>query len=165
MQEPQNAQFILSTDGSTTKGIGGFNHTSKQAFQLLLTQLPDIVKQQDIQFIELFALVLAASLWGHTWYGSSVTFLCDNLPVVFMVIKKKAAFHRKDLMQLIRILCKLANKYSFYFWIEHISTTNNKIADGLSRFTLNSEKTPKMITENMNNTLHHANKILNEIFA
>ena len=165
LNAPKDAKFIISTDGSTTKGVGGFFHNTNQAFQALLSQLPEIITQQDIQFIELFALVLAASIWAPQLSGSSVTFLCDNLPVVFMVIKKRASFARKDLMQLIRILCKLANQHSFHFWIEHISTTDNKIADGLSRFTINSQITNEMKTENKDIILSHSNKILNEIFS
>lgn len=164
LANPQSAEFVVSTDASTTMGMGGYNHKNKHAFQILNSNIPNLTDSHDIQFLELFALVLAAATWGHTWYASSVTFLCDNLPVVFMVSKKRASFDRPDLMQLIRILCKLANQHSFYFWIEHISTENNKTADSLSRFKITPDTTQNMNFESENNILINANNLLQNIF-
>ena len=165
LANPKNANFIISTDGATTKGVGGFNHKTLQAFQILNSAIPDLNNQHDIQFLELYAIVLAASIWAPMWQGTSVTFLCDNLPVVFMVTKKRASFHRQDLMQLIRILCKIANQYSFHFWIEHLSTEDNKIADGLSRFTINPQTNLNINFESEINTLSHANNLLQNIYS
>ena len=80
-----------------------------------------------------------------------------------MVKKKRSSFQRKDLMQLIRTLCKLANQYSFYFWIEHISTEDNQIADGLSRFTITPQTNQNLLFESAPITLSTVTNILHNI--
>ena len=106
---------------------------------MLLSEFPSSNKPPDIQFYELFSLVLAAKIWSYQWKNKAVKFYCDNMSVVFMLIKKRATFTRPDLMQLIRILCHLANINSFHIWVEHISTEQNIIADDLSRYTNKSQ--------------------------
>ena len=48
--------------------------------------------------------------------------------------KKRCTFERTDVAHLIRELCSLAIENQFYFWIERVSTEENKLADALSRF-------------------------------
>ena len=57
----------------------------------------------------------------------------DNEAVCAIVRKKSACLERKDLQQLIRLICEAGVKYQFYFWIKWISTKDNIRADKLSR--------------------------------
>ena len=54
------------------------------------------------QWQELFAIVTAASTWGHHWSGQQIYFHCDNLPIVQAWVRQSSK--HPDLMQLLRTL-------------------------------------------------------------
>ena len=164
LANPTQSDIQIYSDGSTTKGIGGYCANNNVCYQILLSQIANLHKDADIQFIELLALVVTAKMWAQNWTNSSITFYCDNEPVVGMLKKKCATFKRWDLMQLIRILCELANKHSFYFWAVHIPDKQNQIADKLSRFQT-VPTTQLMHYETLQTTQKHVQTILSLVYA
>ena len=86
---------------------------------------------RSMPYLELLAIVLAASTWGHRWSGRRVLFHCDCEPVVFAVTKFTSPAPR--MMQLIRSLFLIAARHSFEFRLIHIAGVDNSLADALSR--------------------------------
>jgi hypothetical protein len=80
---------------------------------------------------ELFAIVTAASTWGHLWERKKVIFVTDCMPVVQAL--SKGASRTRRIMQLIRHLHHCAARHHFVYRAEHIAGVENVIADELSR--------------------------------
>ncbi len=134
---PRNSCDIhVYTDASTTLGVGGYVHHFGGTFFTKMwrdTLLSDQHHKPDIVFLELLGVVAAMDLFGPQFSGKSIAFHCDNYASVHMVIKKCACFRRPDLNDLLAELAKIAMKYRFYIWIEHVPGKLNDVSDGLSR--------------------------------
>ncbi len=135
LKSPKDCDLRFFTDASDF-GIGGWS----DSFQLpvwfsekFIKSVPNFEKIFDIQWRELAAILVLVMNCGHLFHGKAIHFICDNASVVGIVANKRAPLNRPDLMLLIRIMSGLAAKYRFYFWIEHISTEDNFVADKLSR--------------------------------
>jgi len=89
------------------------------------------LKTRSMPFLELYALVAAALLWGHKWVGKKITFRCDCKPVVDAI--KDRASRSRGMMHLLRILCHTACMHGFDFRAEWIEGAHNIAADALSR--------------------------------
>ena len=87
-----------------------------------------------VQWQELFAIVAAASTWGHHWSGLRIHFHCDNLPIV-QAWARQSSKH-PDLMQLLRTLFLVAAQNNFTIRMSHLPGRLNRIADALSRNNL-----------------------------
>ena len=84
----------------------------------------------------LWAIVIAAQLWGKGWSGKVVLFLVDNFGVYSILSRKESISlysHRNDLLTLLHILCGLAQKHGFHFWSKWIPRNENRDADRLSK--------------------------------
>ena len=135
---PKDSNFDVTvyTDASTKIGVGGYIHTEDGKYfqctweQTILRKFPE---KPDIMYYELLGVVLAARLYGHEWTGNVVHFYCDNWAVCACVARKCACFKRRDLNDLLRVLCKIAISKRFFFWIDHIPGLKNVTADALSR--------------------------------
>ena len=92
---------------------------------------PDTVQQYSINWKELYAIVLAASTWGHLWCRQSILVHCDNSSVVD--VWHKGSSRLPCIMGLVRVLYFIAAMYEFHVSVHHIPGTNNAIADSLSR--------------------------------
>ena len=88
-------------------------------------------KTRSMPFLELLALVFAASTWGHLWGGKRVRFVGDCVSVVTAVSQRHTTIQRS--MGPIRYLCTLAAKHCFDFDCVWIPGTTNVAADLLSR--------------------------------
>ena len=135
---PRDAGNIeVYTDASTKFGVGGFEDIINGRHYGLnwcdTTGWGVYAYKPDITYLELLGVVLAADLFGAQWSGKAIKLRCDNAAVCMMVRRKAACFRRRDLNALLLVLCELATRYRFYFWIIHIAGEKNKIADGLSR--------------------------------
>ena len=130
----------IYTDASTTTGVGGFEDTPGGRFYGVkwtdTAGWGPFKYQPDITYLELLGVVAAVHLFAETWSGKVVKMRCDNAAVCMMVRRKAACFRRRDLNGLLLILCELATRHRFYFWIEHIRGVDNKLADDLSRDNL-----------------------------
>ena len=91
----------------------------------------DRVQTVSVPYLELYALVLAASTWGHEWKGRRITFLCDCKPIVDTL--QHSTTRNQHLMSLVRCLHYIAYRHSFTFRCTHLSSRANALADALSR--------------------------------
>jgi hypothetical protein len=85
----------------------------------------------SIAWQELFAIVVAAALWGPAWHGKRILFNCDNEGVVQAL--RKGTSPKRRIMALIRALLALAWEHNFDFSARHVSGCLNDLADPLSR--------------------------------
>ena len=121
----------LYTDASGSLGFGAyFNSTWFRGDWQPHQRLP----LRSIQWQELFAIVAAASTWGHLWSGLRIHFHCDNLPIV-QAWARQSAKH-PDLMRLLQTLFLVAAQHSFTIRLSHLPGRLNSIADALSRNNL-----------------------------
>ena len=80
---------------------------------------------------ELFAIVVASTIWGPKWSRKRVIFYCDNKPVVDIINSERSKSSR--IMILVIELTLLTLRYNFYFKATHIEGVKNNISDALSR--------------------------------
>ena len=119
--------FHVSSDAAGSLGYGAiftghWFYGSWSAFQRPLS----------IAYKELFPVVVAAYLWGHSWVSKRVEFLSDNKSVV--AILKSGTSKDPNIMVLLRYLSLLAVRYSFSYTSSPVQGKANPIADALSCF-------------------------------
>ncbi|KAK6178597.1 hypothetical protein SNE40_013350 [Patella caerulea] len=83
-------------------------------------------------FLELYPIVVAAVLWGHTWTKKRIMFHCDNEATVH--IFNKGTSKNSDIMKLMRSLIWSAAVNNYTIKSVHIPGKFNIISDALSRF-------------------------------
>ena len=88
-----------------------------------------------INWRELCAVVTAAATYGAQWRGAQVLFHCDNVCVV--QILNSGSCKNAAMMELIRKLFFISATYEFELRSIYISTSDNIIADALSRLKFN----------------------------
>ena len=138
LRKRSNGDVNVWTDASTGDGMGGWNKEG-QWFRFKWDdherqELFPHPQQPDIYWKEMVAIATAAMIWGHQWEGKAVTFWIDNEACVWSLIKKRCAFERTDVMELIRVIAACANKMKFTPYFIHIAGKDNLTADALSRF-------------------------------
>ena len=87
---------------------------------------------QSIAYKELFPIVLAAHVWGHSWVKKHVLFRSDNDAVVHILNTQTSRV--PCLMRLLSSLLLSAAHHSFSFSSQHVPGVSNQLADALSRF-------------------------------
>ena len=137
------------TDASTSYGFGG-DDTISNLYHLPLSSL--FVKKSNLFFklksnlsadikdhiiyLEIFAAVLFAAKYAHTWHSKLVIFHCDN-PTAVKAINKGVLDLNSILYypkaNLIKYLATLALKFKFKYKCVKIEGELNTIADALSR--------------------------------
>ncbi len=115
---PKNSADIhVYTDAATNFGVGGFIEAYKGKHFATMwsdTVCIDEKYKPDIVFMELLGVVAAMQLYAEAFAGKAISFHCDNIAVVAMVIKKCACFRRPDLNDLLAIMAKIAMKHRLY---------------------------------------------------
>ena len=89
----------------------------------------------NIDFLELFAIMAATYTWGTSWAGKRIVFLTDNEAIT--KIWQKGSTPSKRIMHLVRKLFLFAVDHHFSITFKHIYGKYNPIADALSRFQEN----------------------------
>ena len=87
--------------------------------------------RESMPFKELYALVAAATTWGHLWTRKRITFRTDCEPVVWAL--NKGTSRSRRMMQLIHVLHYHAAQHHYQYRAVHIPGVDNTIADELSR--------------------------------
>ena len=130
-----SADLQLYTDATPT-GFGGF--FQNKWFQ---GTFPSEVQQEELSmaFCELYPIVMACVLWGHSWARKRILFHCDNLATVEII--KKGRSKIPSIMKLMRMLTLNSATHNFIIHAEHIKGVNNNIADSISRFQMNRFRT------------------------
>ena len=95
--------------------------------------------QRSIAWRELFAIVTACATWGSSWMRKRILFHCDNASVVD--IWRKGSCIAPDIMSLVRTLYFLAARGNYHIGIAHIPGAQNRIADLLSRLSMQAFRT------------------------
>ena len=93
---------------------------------------PDSWASFHITIKELYPIVLALSLWGHTLQNRRVRFHTDNQACVHIINSQTSK--DKHIMHLVRHLVSVSLKHNILFRAEHIPGRHNVISDLLSRF-------------------------------
>ena len=132
-----NCDITIYTDASTGIGVGGYVHVNHgHYYHNVWTEFDvyrNFTKKPDIQFLELLGVVTAAKLFKNQLRNKKVLFFCDNLPAVWVCIKKSACFRRPDLTALVKELRTVAQEFNFKPYLEHVAGVSNVTADTLSR--------------------------------
>ena len=123
-----SSDIKLNTDASNI-GLGAIygNSWIQAAWP---TQFNNV--QYDIDFKELFTIVIATKTWGHNWAGKRIVFLTDNLPIT--QIWQAGSTKSPLLMSLIRTLYLTAARLQCFISFKHVYGLDNPIADAISRF-------------------------------
>ena len=123
----------LYTDAASTVGFGGIFGTQWfqgkwQPNQTIGT--PGI----SIDWQELYAIVVACSIWGTHWSRKKIIFYWYNQPVVEIINNKRSK--SPIIMALVHTLTLITLKHSFYFKALHVAGKLNPIADSISHFQM-----------------------------
>ena len=133
LKNPSHGDIHVYTDASGCIGMGGVS-SEGYWYQTRWQSIWPGKQKIDIFFGEMLAVVVFVYCNAHRWTGKSITFHCDNEAVEWTLRRKRCTFKRNDTADLIRIMCLLAIKHRFYFWIARVATDDNGLADALSRF-------------------------------
>ena len=120
--------FQLFTDASDS-GFGCFWQGRWRAGTWTLQQ-----RKRDIQWRELFAVLVAATAWGPHWTSKRLLVHCDNRAVVD--IWRVGTSKQPSLMTVVRALFFVAARANFTVLLQHILGVDNAIANALSRSQL-----------------------------
>ena len=88
-------------------------------------------QQPSIEFLELYAVVVAVKLWISRFQNRRIILFCDNMSVVFMINRNSSKC--KHCMNLIRILVVESMVHNVRIFAKHVRSECNKMADLLSR--------------------------------
>ena len=90
----------------------------------------------SIDYLELFALMVAIVLWADRFKNGRIIVNCDNMGMVFIINRASAKNPRA--MSLIRLITLVSMKNNCRFFARHIKGVKNKMADDLSRMKMES---------------------------
>ena len=85
----------------------------------------------DITFLEMVPVLLALALWGEELRGRNILLYIDNEALVSIINKQTC--RSKSVMVLLRHFVLLCMKENINFKASHISSSNNSLADAISR--------------------------------
>ena len=121
----------LASDASGSWGCGAYydSHWFQLRWDHRSEGLPIMVK-------ELLPIVLACTVWGQQWARSCVCCLCDNQVVVACLRSRTS--RDNHCMHMLRTLAFVEARHAFSLRPQYISTSDNHLADDLSRDKLAS---------------------------
>ena len=124
---PKRAEAHIFTDASGTKGIGGIFGS-----RWFSSRLPRRLRDRDIQYKELFAVLHALLCWGPDLSGKHVIFHVDNQAVVqaLLNLSNRSTPVAELLRRFLNLTCHLDLSFSA-IWL---SSSQNALADSASRF-------------------------------
>lgn len=117
----------LYTDAAGSKG-----YAAVYGHYWVAGPFPDSWDDYHITVKELYPIVLALSIWGHTLTNRRLRFHTDNQACVHIINSQTS----KDnlIMRLVRCLVTTSLKHNILFRAEHVPGRHNLIPDLLSRF-------------------------------
>ena len=130
----RNTTLTVYTDAATTKGLhcGGYFVNRGLYFS---ERWPEwMIKKFDINFLELFAIIIAIRLWSEYFRGTSVALWTDNRNAMRWLAKKSVSLPLLEThMPLVRFVCHKCYETPFRFYIDYVEGIQNPVADDLSR--------------------------------
>ena len=126
------------TDASGHFGCGAWWPAADSWLQLrwqqAYTKEWEALHDESITLKELLPIVLACSVWGPGWQGSTVIFYCDNTGAVAVI---NSGYSRiPQIMHLLRCLFFIRAYFQISVRAVHIPGQHNCIADAISRNNL-----------------------------
>jgi len=88
-------------------------------------------EKTNIAVLELYPIVVAVNLYGHSMANHCITFISDNEAVVAVI--NKATSKHQQIMALVRPLVLACLQHNILFKARHIPGVLNVLADSLSR--------------------------------
>ena len=119
--------FLVSSDAAGALGYSAISGRDWFVGKWSIAQQP-----LSIAYKELSPVVVAATLWGHSWATKWVEFCSDNMAVVSVL--RSGTSKDPYMMALLRHLSLIAARNSFAFTTSYTPGRDNSIADALSRF-------------------------------
>ena len=120
--------FEVYAGDATPVGGGGWSGNQYWS-RMLPRELQD--PNLPIHVKEFWCMIVSARLWGSSWTGKAITMFCDNCAVVDTVNYKKP--RDPTLLSLLREFLFIAVSYKFFPVVRSISTSDNYLADHISR--------------------------------
>ena len=93
----------------------------------------------SINWREMYAIVVAIATWGKQLVSKRLLIYCDNLSVCYIL--QKGTSKSENIMDLVRQLFYICAHYNIEISAKHVTTTNNSIADSLSRLQFDRFRT------------------------
>ena len=122
--------LFFYTDASSSKGCGG---VCQQDWYMMDWQ-DEIIEQEiklSINYLELYALLVAVDCWIDRFANKRVMIFCDNQSVMHMVNNTTSSCI--NCMVLIRMLVLLLLKNNVHLTVRYVRSSKNCYADLLSR--------------------------------
>ena len=135
---PSQVSHQVWTDASGHCGCGAWWPAVDGWLQLRWQQAHtkewEALRDESITLKELLPVVLACSVWGPGWQGSTVTFHCNNTGAVAAI---NSGYSRiPQIMHLLRCLFFIRARFQISVRAVHIPGQHNCIADAISRNNL-----------------------------
>ncbi len=92
----------------------------------------DWLEQYHIDFLELYAVLVALDTWGPQLSNKTIRFYCDNMPSVDIL--RNQTSHSPVMMALVRHIVLTCMIHNILLDPRHISGVNNELCDKISRF-------------------------------
>ena len=124
---------VFSSD-SCLSGCGGFWNGC-----YFHATFPESIMLQNlhISILEILSIIICLKLWGKHFKGQRIIVFCDNLNVCHLLNQGNS---RSEILQdCLREVCYLAACNEFEIRAQHLSSTENRISDILSRYHLNDK--------------------------
>ena len=119
---------VFSCD-SSLQACGGFWNG-----RYFHTKFPAFVaeKRYSINILEMLAIIVCLKLWGYLFVGKRIQIFCDNESVCHCINSGRT--QNEVLQSCLREVCFLAAIHEFQIKAVHLSSSDNRLADHLSRF-------------------------------
>lgn len=128
-----NAEDLQFFTDATPTGFGGFYQGKWFSGRFEDNMIPDNTKASMALF-ELYPIVMATVLWGHSGGRKKIIVNCDNAATVDIINKGRSKV--PFIMKFVRKLIWLEAKHNFLIRAKFIPEKTNCISDALSRFNL-----------------------------
>lgn len=126
-----STDLMLFTDAAKNIGLGATYGTAWIQARWADHKLDSV---DDINYLELFAIMAAVLTWGRAWKGKRVVIVTDNK--VITQIWASGSSPIPNIMELIRKIYLFAAFQQFSLSFKHIFGIYNPAADSLSRFQM-----------------------------
>ena len=130
LEEWSDPDIVLSSDSSLV-GCGGVSGS-----QYFHAAFPSFIvkKSLHINALELLIIVVCLKLWSISFKGKKIRVFCDNMSSV--TVLNTGACRNVFMQSCLREICFLSATYQFEIRGQHLSSEDNRLADWLSRWSL-----------------------------